>query len=260
MYSVALHIDAKDYTIGVSNPKTGELIGLEQYEIIKNSKQSTDYPFLKSDQLLQVLKHSSQTTVYSTSSKFTIVPALFYDVKQIKELHHNIFEIESTESLFSKFIPEIDSYILFPIESALKDRLQTQIGHVDFNHHFASLISTYYLYYTSENKNSAYLQFHSNAFTLCLYDGKKMVLFNTFKFNSAADIIYYTYYSMEQFSFSTADTIIHVGGQSIYKDEVINTLQRFTSKIFNLKPEHLTQLNQASSDALINTIFDLQCG
>jgi hypothetical protein len=260
LYSVTLHVDTKEYTIGVSNPKTGELIGLEQYERIENSKASENNFILQSDHILKILNDSSQTTLYITSSKFTIVPSIFYDIKHINEFHHNLFELSAQETIFSKFIPEIDSYIIFSVESQLKNSLQTQIGHIDFNHHFASLISTYYLYYTTESENSAFIQFHSNTFSLCLFEGKKMKLFNVFEFNSSEDIIYYTYYSMEQFNFSTVDTIVHVGGRCTYKEEVLSTLQRFTSKIFNLKPDHLTQLNQVNSDALINTIFDLQCG
>lgn len=259
MYSVALHIDQHVYSLGISNPKTGHLIGIEQYAI-DSIQQLNESPFWEFDYIKNILLHSSQTTLYSTTSKFTLIPSLFFDQKNINDLHHNVFELSPDESIQSKFIPEIDSYIIFPVRTQLKNKLQTKIGHIDFHHHFASLISTYHLYYIQENENSAFIQMHSNTFSLCLFEGKKMVLFNSFDFKTPEDIIYYTYYSIEQFNFSPAKTLIHIGGLYDRKPEVISTLQRFSSKIFNLKPDELKQVNDQTSDALINTIFDLQCG
>lgn len=259
LYSVALHADQNSYTIGISNPKTGLLVGLEKYEVHTIQELESD-SFFDSEYIKNILSHASQTTLYSTTSKFTLIPSLFFDQNKIDKLHLNVFELNTDESIQSRFIPEIDSYILFPIKSALKSKLQTKIGHIDFHHHFASLISTYHLYYATENDNSAFIQMHSNSFSLCLFEGKKMILFNSFDFKTPEDIIYYTYYSIEQFNFSPAETLIHIGGSYDRKPEVISTLQRFSSKIFNLKPDELKQTNDQTSDALINTIFDLQCG
>ena len=260
LYSVAIHANNEQITLGISNPKTGEVIEVNQYEAQgKNAKEKLESLVTNKD-ISNIFKSSTKTIFYSTNSNFTLIPSVFFNDKIVTDLVKPVIEIQDGEEILTTFIPEIDGYIAFAQKKEITNLLKSNIGHVHIRHHFGSLISTYHLYYAKESGLKAFIQYHNKTFTLCLMNGKKMVSFNVFDLTSFEDVVYYTYYSMEQFDFSPADTEIHIGGDYSNNQEVLTTLQRYTSKIFHLKPLCCKDLDSDKADALINTIFDIQCG
>ena len=260
LYSVALHATESRFTLGISNPKTGDVLAVIQYATRGKSDRESLELLLNDTNVSEILKNSTKNIFYSTSNNFTIIPSVFFDPKNISELLAVVVDIEKTDTIQSTFVPEIDGHIAFTQNKEITNLLKSRIGHVHLRHHFASLISTYHLYYAKENSKMAFIQYHNKQFTLCLMDGKKMILFNSFSMNSFEDVIYYTYYSMEQFGFIPSSTEIHLGGNYEQNSEVLVALQRYTKNIYHLKPTCCSDLEKTKADALINTIFDIQCG
>ena len=260
LYSATIHLDYDLCSLGFADTKTGEVIGVEGYALTGESEIEKTNSIVSKIDVLGKLETASKTTLYSTTSDFTIIPSLFFDSNNVESLVTGVIpEIENSKT-YSTFIPEIDSYLVFKIKLDLIALLNSKIGHINFAHHFASLITTYKLYHTVKNNHSVFVQYHQNKFTLCLFDGLEMVHFNVFDFKSFEDVVYYTYYTMEQFDFSPAKSIMHLGGKYSDSVKVLNTFQTYSSKIFQLKPNCCTELSSKDSDAIINTIFDLQCG
>lgn len=257
---MAIHANEERITLGTSNPKTGDIMQINQYETRGNNEIEKVESVIKNKGISDILKGSTKTIFYSTNRNFTLIPSLFFNPKSIRELVNPVIETQDDEEILTTFIPEIDGHIAFTQKKEMTNLLKSSIGHVHIRHHFGSLISTYHLYYAKESVLMAFIQYHDKTFTLCLMNGKKMVSFNVFELTSFEDVVYYTYYSMEQFEFSPVTTEIHIGGDSTYNQEVLTTLQRYTSKIFHLKPLCCKDLDQNKADALINTIFDIQCG
>lgn len=260
MYSVAIHISGNKLCIGFSNPQNGELLQIDQYEKVEPLDTLSIIKTLTQSSISIPLKNASKNTLYETTKRFTIVPSSFYTPESINNWTDISFKKKKNEELHSQFIPEIDSYILFPIPSLLKIELKSKIGHTEFSHHFASLISIYHLYYLEGNEPQVFIQFHSQQFSLALFDKKKMLLFNVYDIRSWEDIIYYTYYTLEQFGFSPAETRINLGGYSESISEVTTAFQKYSNHIFHLKAKGIEPLNSSMEDKIINTIFDLQCG
>ena len=258
MYLVALHLDSSTISIGASNQKTGELLSIEQHKLSTTSLEIIS--FLKNKSIKEILLHSNKNTVFSNSSRFTIIPSVFFDQNQLNAISAPIFDTSDKEQILSKFIPEIDSYFIFPFSTNLKNSLKSEIGHTEISHHFASLISTYHLYYLGNSSNTAFIHYHEDKFTLALFSEKKMMMFNCFDLNSYEDVIYYTYYSFEQFGFSPANTEIHIGGFYSNASAVTTSFQKYTQTIFHLSPKDIHSVEQITSDKIISTIFDLQCG
>jgi len=247
-------------SIGYADSNTGDIIGVEVYGLTGETEISKMTSLLGSKEILSKLESTAKTNFHFTTSDFTIIPSLFFDEKNMDELVNELIPATEHSKTYHSFIPEIDSYIVFRVNAELIGLLITQIGHVNISHHFASLITTYKLYYAVKQAGSVFVQYHQNKFTLCLFNGLEMVHFNVFDFKSFEDVVYYTYYTMEQFDFSPADSMMHLGGKFSDTDKVLKAFQTYSFKIFHLKPNCCTDLANEKSDAIINTIFDLQCG
>jgi hypothetical protein len=260
LYSIAIHLNDSSVSIGISNPKTGDLISVERYELEEKKSEKDVLSFLIKNPIRPLLAQANKNTIYSTSPRFTIVPSVFYDKNNLSEISRPIFKTSDTEQLFSQFIPEIDGFLVFPFSYSFYQKLKSEIGHTQISHHFASLISTYHLYYLTNDSDMAFIHYHENQFTLSLFRNKKMILFNVFDMTSFEDVIYYTYYSLEQFGFTPIDTAIHIGGHFKHNPEVTIAFQKYTPTIFQLAPPLITTTETLVSDKIISTIFDLQCG
>ena len=260
MYSATIHLDHDLCSLGFADTKTGEVIGVESYALTGETDLEKTNSLFSNSSLLDKLEAASKSTLYSTTSDFTILPSLFFDSNNVDSLVKGIIPVKENCKTYSTFIPEIDSYLVFKVKSELITILNSKLGHVSFAHHFASLITTYRLYHTVKDTQSVFVQYHQNKFTLCLFNGLEMVHFNVFDFKSFEDVVYYTYYTMEQFDFSPAKSIMHLGGKYSGTEKVLKAFQTYSSKIFQLKPNCCTDISTEKSDAIINTIFDLQCG
>lgn len=259
LYSATIHADASSITVGFSNPNSGEILDIRQFALESNSQNIFDS--LNSDtSLSNILKSATKTTFHPTSKSSTLIPSAFFDTNNFQNLVAEIIDLEEGETYMHSFIPEISSYLVFPLKKELEHQLQSEFGHVSIRHHFASLISTYKLYYSKENVESVFVQFHDKYFSLCLFDGKTITHFNTFDMLSFEDVIYYTYYTMNQYGFDIKESNIHIGGAFKQLEETHHAFQRYSSNIFQLKPNCCEELSPAEANSLINTIFDIQCG
>ena len=260
LYSATIHCDGSLWTVAYADLKSGDILAIEQFDSGENNSIKGLSKLLAKAGIKNQLQSANKTTFYSISSQFTIIPSVFFKKEDTATIVNSAFEEIESLDLKSQFIPEIESQLVFGIGKDLYSTLISEIGHVEISHHFSSLISTYQLFYTKEKTSSAFIQYHQNKFTLGLYEGNKLVNFNVFEFKSAEDILYYTYYTLEQFNFSIANTIIHIGGATLASESILTQLQKYTKEIYHLKPNCCPNLEQQKSNALINTIFDVQCG
>lgn len=260
MYSGAIHVDQNLIALGYSDPKSGELFAMDLYETIDSVNSASLIKHLSNSNSKGNLKGAAKNIFYSTSSRFTIVPSRFYKSGEENNWIKPHFKKEETEIIFNKYIPEIESYILFPIEIELKNRLKSEIGHIEFSHHFASLISIYHLYYLEENNQQTFIHFHANQFTIALFKGTKMLLFNTYELRSWEDVLYYCYYAIQQYGLKPNETKINLGGSYLKMEELTVAFQKYSKFIYRMKAKSIAQLEPENENKLLSIIFDLQCG
>jgi len=260
LYSASIHCDGSTWTFAYADTSSGEILAIEQHDTVEKDPTKGLSQILLNSELKNHLQSASKTAFYSTSKEFTIIPSVFFDKQKLLSIGASFFENNDSLDVTDQFIPEIDSYLVFGISKNIQSSLIEKIGHIDFSHHFSSLISTYSLFYTKEGIHSAFIQYHQNKFTLSLFNGKNMIHFNSFEYNSPEDVLYYTYYTMDQFNFSASETAIHVGGAAKESELILNQLQKYSKNIYQLKPKCCPDLATDKSNALLNTIFDVQCG
>lgn len=253
-------MDGTNLSLGISNPNSGEILSLENFELGKKPTSKEIIDFLSLEKSKALLANSSVNQIYTGSEKFTIIPSVFFVKDKQKGLVSSVFKLDEEESLFNQYIPELDSYMVFASETNLVENLKSSFGHIEVCHQFTPLISAYHLYYIEDNEPKAFIHLRDGNFALSLFRNKKMELFNVFDHNSFEDVCYYTYFGMEQFGFNPEKTAIHISGYSEFSEELSNTLKKYTQNIFHLKPNKLENIPVKDSDKLISTIFDLQCG
>lgn len=260
MYSANLHTDGNVYTLGVSTPSNQQVVEISQYKVEGATAHERFKDFTSNNELIKKISTASETFFFSTSSKMTLIPAPFFEKDTLSALISSIILLEEKDKIKYNFIPEIDSYLVFTIHELTENAIRSALGSVHFKHHFSSLLSTYYLHYAAANEQTAFVQYHDQKFSLCLFNGKKLTHFNVFDIASFEDVIYYTYYTMEQFQFTPKNTVIHIGGNYSGHEQVLSTFQKYSERIYRLKPKKEIQLSAQEENAFINTIFDIQCG
>ena len=260
MYSVALHAGKEYFSVGISNPKTGEIIALNQFSANGTSVFSRLENLLNSAEFSGISKNSSRLVYYSATPNFALIPSYFFEENTYPSVAEKFVPLAENEEMLSTFIPEIDGSIVYSQDKSILHFLRSKQIQVEVRHHFASLISAYHLLYSEEEVYKAFIQYHHKTFTLCLMKGKSMISFNVFDFHTFEDIIYYVYYSMEQQSFPVPTTEIHIGGHYSNHDSLLKVMKRYSEKISPIVPSCCPELSKDKRNILLNAIFDVQCG
>ena len=260
MYSIALHGGKEFFSVGISNPKTGEIIALNQFSSHGTSESQRLENLFNSAEFSGISKNTSRLIYYSTSSNFALIPSFFFEEGSFASLAKKFVPVAENEEILATFIPEIDGYIAFTQLKNITQLLKSKQIQVETRHHFASLISAYHLLYAEENKFKAFIQFHHKQFSLCLMDGKKLISFTTFDIHSFEDILYYVYYSLEQHAFPIAKTELHIGGYYADQNSIMNVFKRYSATIRPIIPTCCPDLSEENRNILLNIILDVQCG
>ena len=111
-----------------------------------------------------------------------------------------------------------------------------------------------------EEGSQAFIHFHANQFTISLFTGKNMLLFNSYELRSWEDVLYYCYYAIEQYSLSPQHTKINLAGAYTQMEELAIAFQKYSKFIYRMKAKANTEMDAKKEEKLISTIFDLQCG
>lgn len=260
MYSVTIHRDGSKIALGISNPKSGEILSIEQFEIEAEDFENQLKILFEKQNIKNLSSNSHKNVLYLDNVEFTLIPSAFFHESQLLSLVKPVLSFAKNEVLKFNLIPEIDAYLVYKISRELEHFVKSTIGHAVFRHHFGSLISTYNLFYCAKNTTTAFVQLQNENFTLALFEGNKLLHFNSFKWSGLEDILYFTYYSMDQYNLDPATTDMYIGGNMDFTDETIAAFQRYSSKIYKITPTLQQNMGDSQTQAFINAIFDIQCG
>lgn len=260
LYSISIHLDKEFISFGYSDPNTGEILALEQLEYhIKKDMNWVEF-ITTQTRIKSNIKNAQKTSIYPITKSFTLIPTVFFDKENYTELASSVIECAPNEQFHYTWIPEIDHYLVFPFDHDALTAYQGHFGPLTIRHHFASLISNYSLYYAREEQDQVFVHFHDKVFTVCVFQGKTMKHFNCFDWMSYEDVVYYTYYTMNQLELDVANTPIHLGGYFPSVQETITALQRYSAHVFEIQPREEDSFSTEQSTKLLATIFDIQCG
>ncbi|MGL4992948.1 MAG: DUF3822 family protein [Bacteroidales bacterium] len=170
-------------------------------------------------------------TVVVETSRYTLVPNLYYDIDRCRSLLGIGLPVNSTMEVCDNYIPQLDSHVLFEIDAELYAFLTRAFVLPNIKAHISSLLSLFIGYKREDSSAKLFVCISSGYADIVFYDDDSIKLIKRISIESRKDLAFYILSLWQQLGCDQEDDSIYIIGNAILIDELILILKRYIRKV-----------------------------
>jgi hypothetical protein len=214
-FCLVLEIGPESLKLAVLDNLSNDFLAFEQYTFRKSVTEAA-----MAEQLEKlVLEHEWLTGGFKridaivSTERFTLVPAAFFDSSRTGEFLRFNQPVSNGDIILNDVLRNAEARNIYAIDPKLERALRKISSAVRVRHHLSPLIERQ----LSVNKNKlakrvfAHVQQH--RFDLVISENGKLLLANTFRFQTSEDFIYFLLYSCEQLKLNPEELELEIAGE-----------------------------------------------
>ncbi|HNY01188.1 MAG TPA: DUF3822 family protein [Bacteroidales bacterium] len=164
---------------------------------------------------------------YSNKSS-TLVPAPLYDSAEKMELFRFNHPSDPGEPVHADHLMPLDAWQLYPLPTRMEEPLRILFPGQKIVHISGLFIESVWINYKNRlAEPCAFLHLRGSLFDLMVFDGREMIYFNTFSFDSPEEVAYYLIFVLEQLEFNPDTLPLILYGPVDYGDALWTLLTRY---------------------------------
>ncbi|MDF2437051.1 MAG: hypothetical protein K0Q95_1427 [Bacteroidota bacterium] len=161
----------------------------------------------------------------------TLVPsALFESDKKKTYLKFNT-SLQGDELIMIDEIRNIETKNVYALPFSLKSKLDSYYSKINYHHFSSALIEDLLSQNKNQTKKKLFIHVQASHLETIVIEGKKLIFYNTFNYQTAEDFIYYVLFVCEQ---------LHLNPENI-ETLLLGEIER-TSAIFTLSQKYIRNL------------------
>jgi hypothetical protein len=207
-YKLLLQIGMNDIQVAVHDNQKNKYIALEQYKVVSSSNFETlDDLFdslLKDSKLIDHKFQSVACIIVNNLS--TLIPNVLFEEDRKKMYLNFNASLEGNEFITVDEIKSLEAKNIFAFPVSLKEKLDARYSTIKYHHLSSTLIDTLVANNKNQTGKKLYVHIQSTHFETLVIDGKKLVFYNTFNYQSPEDFIYYLMFACEQLQMNPEKT------------------------------------------------------
>jgi hypothetical protein len=233
-YKLFLQLSFESVTFCIFSPEDNKFLSIESL-IFNNVHRIQDtLSLLKqyySDHPWLNLPYNAVKILFE-SDKTTLIPAPLFDEKETDSFSRFNFSYSENTSICSDYIKHLDAYILYPVPEHLKSTLNEIFpGHI-LGSHSGVFIESLLI----NNKNlKAQKRFFVNVrkfeLDIVILDGRKLLYFNSFRYSSKEDFIYFVIFVLEQLQMNPEEIELVFSGLINKNSKLFETVYKYVRSI-----------------------------
>jgi hypothetical protein len=214
-FCLVLQIGGDNLTLAVLDNLTNDFLAFEQYTFRKVNSER-----LLAEQIEKLIAEHEWLTggfkrvdAMVVTEKFTLVPAAFFDSTKISDYLKFNQPVKESESIINDVLRNTDARNVYAFDSQLEKTLKKISSTIRIRHHLSPLIEKN----LSANKNKsgrrAFAHVQHQRFDLIISEAGKLLLANTFTFQTSEDFIYYLLFACEQLKMNPESLELEITGE-----------------------------------------------
>ncbi|HNR20699.1 MAG TPA: DUF3822 family protein [Bacteroidia bacterium] len=191
------------------------------------------------DELLSTYKKSFRKVFISySSSKNTLIPNAFYNDAEKKNLLSFNFNTYENEIAYNDKVRQIDAQLLYNVDKRTADFLNGFFSNTLHHNATNSLIEGIILQHKNNSETLITVNVSHTSFDLIITEGKKLIYYNSFTYQSTEDFMYYILFACEQMQLNPESAVFYFSGM-IEKNSALYLLaQKYIRNIrFTQRPD-----------------------
>ena len=186
-------------------------------------------------------KNYASTNVNITSRKHTLIPVSIFDVKEQQNyLHFNHLRSKNQEA-FSDKLQQIAAHQVYGISVPEKELIKTFFPKATIRHYGSTLIDS--VLQQKSNTPQMYIHIQKKNMDILVCNEKGLQLFNTYKYQSAEDFIYYTLFACEQLELNPDEIDCCLLGEIDNPSDIFDLAYKYIRKIRFMKRNKNVQIS-----------------
>lgn len=189
----------------------------------------------KSDANLQ-LEYAKIEAIHQNNLS-TLVPNEYFDENSLDSyLKHNIKTLKN-DFITIDDLSNIEAKNVYIPFVNINNYLFQNFGEFEFKHHITVLIDKL-IAINNSNENVMYINVSKNNFDIIILEDKKLILSNSFTYNSKEDFIYYVLFTAEQIQLNTEEFKLYFMGEINTASEIYKIAYKYIKNISFLESKN----------------------
>ena len=226
------------FSFCISNSSSKEKILFKSYTFEKTLNSAEELldkikDYFKNDSDLQQSEFTKLNVIHQNNLS-TLVPEAYFNESSLYEyLKYNIKILKNDFITFDK-IQEIEAYNVYIPYVNINNYLFQNFGEFEYQHHISVLLNKLKSINVSSEK-VMYVHVAKHTFDIIVLQDKKLILSNSFSFNSKEDFIYYILFVAEQNQMNTENFSLYFLGAITRDSYLFNITYTYIRNIFFLE-------------------------
>ena len=232
-HHLSIQININAFSFALLDLLNQEYIALEHFDI----ENCSNYDSLceKIDEIIyqhNILQQEFKSSSVAISNHInTLTPKILFqeDIgKEVLNFNHPILKNEQETNDWLRSIQAFNSYI---IPSQLERCIKKHFDGIIWKHDSTILIESILNQFKLQEGEKIYLSIQNNYFELIILNGKKLIFFNSFKYKTAEDLIYFVLFTCEQLNLNPEQVPLIIFGEIEEDSKIYQLLFRYVRHI-----------------------------
>ena len=239
-YCLAILLARDGFTFSITSKESNKLLALKHRNINVDNNLSDDYycqfmyEFIVEEEILK-LEFNSVNVVYITGD-YTLIPKSVYEQDQTENIFYTVIKKKDFQIINVQTVNTADAVLLYSVPECLTRIINRYFSNVSYFHPAFLIIENAYAN-VNNDKCTIYIHQEETSFDVCILNKGNMLVYNTFKYSTSDDIIYYSMFLIEQYSLKKDIDKVILSGQVRKFKEFIPSIKKFFPNIDYIIPE-----------------------
>lgn len=241
-YRLTIQCALDGLSFALLDSRNHRIVALECY--LSESFEDSNHFFRTLEQALEAKSMDNKTFQSVTcliDNRFcTLVPEPLFDETESAQYLDFAFQIPEGYTTLSDRLASGQCYIVYALQKALQDKIQSKWGNVSFVHSSSIFINNAM---EDTTNNGVYVHVRNRDFDMLIKKDGKLLFFNNFKFNTKEDFAYFLLFAMEQNGISGQDTAVRFSGLIRPASDIIDLCGRYVKDIRFVEDPRIFQVS-----------------
>lgn len=232
-YSLIIALSQNSAAYCIVDIKNQNYAVIEQIDFMHNQTVSSSFELFENyfnSSGFATLKYKNVSLILF-SEFFTLVPQALFDEQAASHFLKLNCNVDFEHNIYAKQINSIESYVVFAVPALLIKGLEQRFGDVKIMHQVESLLIENMSQFKNSNEKVLIAHIQNGHFELMVIANHKMIYFNSFKFVSTEDVVYYTLLVCETLKLNPEEIPLKVCGEIEKKSAIYALLYKYIRHI-----------------------------
>ena len=237
-YNLTIQCSLDGFCFVVHHQEENKIIDIELYQTSESADESVIMEALEKALFKKGLlgKTFHSVRYLATNTYHTLVPQALFDEKEREAYLRFNHALPQGYKLFHEPLRNMDAVNVFALPEKQVEHLRNTWHDLDITHQTTLFIDSILKEEPYDSDTNAFVNVSSHAFDLAVVRQGQLSFFNSFKFNTKDDFIYFLMFSLEQQELADKDIPVYFSGLVSNNSEIIRLSERYLRKIRFLRP------------------------